>query len=202
MYLRCTSLRITVVSTRAISSPTTHVTFCTHTESIAHTNMQNNNKKKKNISCKIMIEIVFRFLNKIMDDKESLPAVLFLLRGQTVIWMFYWYRSNCWLDRDTFCSVWKYHTAKKATPLPPHFRWQGRLFSIFLHRIQTLQPIRTAVLNGRHLPRRQLGCLRQTARCCSRLIARRKLLLSLLEKRRESSTIPKRDLELKHQHSK
>lgn len=42
-----------------------------------------------------MIEIVFRFLNKIMDDKESLPAVLFLLRGQTVIWMFYWYCSNC-----------------------------------------------------------------------------------------------------------
>lgn len=106
-----------------------HVTVCIHTESIAHTKVQN----KKNISCKIMIEIVFRFLNKIMDDKESLPAVLFLLRGQTVIWMFYWYRSNCWLDRDSFCSVWKYHTAKKATPLPPHFRRQGRLFSRFLH---------------------------------------------------------------------
>lgn len=95
-----------------------HVTFCTHTESIAHTKVQN---KKKNISCKIMIEIVLRFLNKIMDDKESLPAVLFLLRGKTVIWMFYWYCSNCWLARDTFCSVWKCHTAKKSNTSPPSF---------------------------------------------------------------------------------
>lgn len=98
---------------------------------------------------------------------ERKPSLwLALLPGKAIIWMFYWYFSNRWLGRDTFCSVWKY--CKKSN-LDSHLVSVNEVE--ILQRIQTLQPIRTAALTD------------------SKVLSCKKFLLSLKKKRRRSSTI-------------